>query len=86
MVVGGALRLVVEAVEEAPGGVSVPVLGRPLQQVDGVVPTQRQVRGVQQAAVGEQAAAQLETPVPAGAAPVIRKRRAVGTCDPYSYW
>jgi hypothetical protein len=80
VVVGEALRPVEEeALEEAPGGVEVQVLGHPLQPVDGVpVPTQQLVRGVQEAAAGEQAA-QLETP-PAGVAP-IRRRKAAGTCD-----
>jgi len=81
--VGEALRPVQEE-EEAPGGVEVPqVLGHPPQQVDGVLTQpqpQQLVRGVQEAAVGEQAA-QLETP--AGAAP-IRRRKAAGTCDAYS--
>jgi hypothetical protein len=70
-----------EAVEEeALGGVRVQVLGHHPQQ-EGGVPTQRQVRGVQEAAAGEQAAAQLETPV--GAVPIHRRRKAAqaGTCD-----
>lgn len=80
VVVGEVLRLVQvqvqEALEGALGGVEVQVLGHPPQQVDGV-PTHQQVRGVQEAAAGEQAA-QLETQV--GAAP-IRRRKAAGTCD-----
>ena len=78
--VGEALRPVEV---EAPGGVQVQVLGHPghpPQQGDGVL-TQRQLaRGVQEAAAGEPAAAQLETP--GGVAP-MRRRKAAGTCDAY---
>lgn len=73
------MRPVEEAVEEALGGVRVQVLGHHPQQQEGGVPTQRRVRGVQEAAAGEQAAAQLETPV--GAVPLHRRRKAAGTCD-----
>jgi hypothetical protein len=66
---------------EALGGVRVQVLGHHPQQQEGGVPTQHQVRGVQEAAAGERAAAQLETPV--GVAPIHRRRKAAqaGTCD-----
>jgi hypothetical protein len=68
-------------VGEALGGVRVQVLGHHPQQQEGGVPTQHQVRGVQEAAAGERAAAQLETPV--GVAPIHRRRKAAqaGTCD-----
>lgn len=72
------LRPLEEAVEEALGGVRVQVLGLGHHpQQEGGEPTQRQQRGVQEAAAGEQAVAQRETPV--GAAPIHSKRRA-GTC------
>jgi len=85
LVAGEVLHPAEEAVVEAPGpgGVQVQVLGLQLghpPQQGGGVPTQRQVRGVQEAAAGEQAAAQLETP--AGVAR-IRRRKAAGTCDTY---
>jgi hypothetical protein len=66
---------------EALGGVRVQVLGHHPQQQEGGVPTQHQVRGVQEAAAGERAPAQLETPV--GVAPIHRRRKAAqaGTCD-----
>ena len=73
------LRPLEEALEEALGGVRVRVLGQlgHHPQQGGGEPMQRQVRGVQEAAAGEQAVAQRETPV--GAAPIHSKRRA-GTC------
>jgi hypothetical protein len=57
-------------------GVVTQVPGHPLQQVIGV-PTQHPVRGVQEAAAGEQAA-QLETP---DGVVQIRKHKVGGTCD-----
>jgi hypothetical protein len=77
------VRPVEEAVEEALGGVRVQVLGHHPQQGGGV-PTQRQVRGVQEAAAGEQAAQLETTPVGAAQTPIHSRRKVAGTCD--AYW
>jgi hypothetical protein len=60
-------------------GVVTQVLGHPLHREIGVPAAQHPVRGVQEAAAGEQAA-QLETP---GGAAQIRKHKVAGTCDAY---
>jgi len=72
----GGLHQQVEGVQH---GVETQVLGDPLQQAVGV-PTQRPVRGVQEAVAGGEQAAQLET---LGGPAQIHKRKVVGTCDAY---